>query len=622
MCGILGTWGRYDTALINKAAASISHRGPDAHGVYTDGEITLIHHRLSILDLSEKGNQPYQFMHLTLTYNGEIYNFQDIRQELVTEGYHFNSSSDTEVLIKAFHKWGVDAVQKFTGMFAFAIYDKSDHSIYVFRDRMGVKPLYYTTDNGFAFASELKAIMPLMTNKDIDGAAVTEYFRFGYISREKTIFSHAKKLLPGHYLHYRNGTADIKCYWDVNEQFRKPAPVLTTVEWQEELHKKLIDACTIRMVSDVPVGIFLSGGIDSSLVTAILRKHYGNIETFTIGFRNEQFNEAPYAEKIARQLDTKHTSYILEIEQAYEAMENFYDVYDEPFADSSGVPTTIISALAAKAGIKVVLSANGGDELFAGYPHYVSTLNYYNRFMQIPAALRKLMALGSKTLFNSSALKNLYFKNAEHRASVVDELLRQNTPGAFYNSFLANQSRLEVSRLLTTGTDDQRSDTLVHADMNGLMAYDMQHYLPDDLLVKMDRATMHNSIEGREPLLDHRLVELAAQMPLDLKLHNGESKWILKEILHQYLPGDLFMRPKMGFSIPIFHWFIHKMDDLFHEYIKPETIAQTGVLNTGEVMHEFKKYEWYKKHHKEYNIEKMWRILSFVMWHKKWMAQS
>ena len=376
MCGIIGSRGPFSKEAISKAAKSIKHRGPDAFGIYAHTDVVLAHYRLAILDLSENGAQPYHFENLTVVFNGEIYNYREIRQLLIQAGYSFSSDSDTEVLIKSFHKWGCKAVERFIGMFAFCLYDRNDDSLYLFRDRLGVKPLYYSTEGGLIFGSELRTLLPFLSTRTLDAESLNEYFRLGYISKHRTIYNSAKKLLPGHYLHYKNGAATLHRYWSVQEAATE-SKYQSEADWKEEIESLMVDAFRLRMVSDVPVGVFLSGGVDSSLVTAILQKHYGNIHTFTIGFDDERYNEAPYASQISAFLGTNHTEFRLDVNDAYEVLTHFYDVYDEPFADSSGIPSTVVSGLAAKAGIKVVLSADGGDELFGGYSHYEKKPSVY-----------------------------------------------------------------------------------------------------------------------------------------------------------------------------------------------------------------------------------------------------
>lgn len=617
MCGIIGSKGKHTEAQIRDAAKSIAHRGPDAFGCYTYNDVVLAHHRLSIIDLSEKGAQPYHFEHLSVTYNGEIYNYKEIRKELIKEGYNFISDSDTEVLIKSFHKWGCKAVDHFIGMYAFAIYDKNEDALYLFRDRVGIKPLYFSLTDGIVFGSELRTVMPFLQNKEIDQHAVYEYFRLGYISENKTIYKHAQKLLPGHYLKYKNGDATFYQYWDGSRTVHQRHQHHSLEEWKNNLHQLMIDAFSLRMVSDVPVGMFLSGGIDSSLVTSVLQKHYGNIHTFTISFDDDRFDEAPYAKKIAEHLGTNHTEFTLDVTDAKKILEKFYDIYDEPFADSSGIPSTVVSMLAAQQGIKVVLSANGGDELFAGYRHYDTAMKLFHKINNIPGFAKSLIEFCSKALYNSVAVKEIYRWNIEHKIASLSELVSTKNLGEFYQAFLANQATLEMAELLNHPTHEI-VHPMIKGDMRGLMFQDLHHYLPDDLLVKMDRATMYNSIEGREPFLDHRLVEMAANMPLDLKWRNDESKWILKEILGEYMPRDYFIRPKKGFSIPIFRWFSEHLDHLFAQYLSPEKIKATGLFNEKVIEREYKKYKWNKEHGLESNIEKMWRLLSFMMWWEKW----
>jgi asparagine synthase (glutamine-hydrolysing) len=617
MCGISGYIGTYQQADMERGAASLAHRGPDAFGRFAEGEVTLAHHRLSILDLSAEANQPFRFEDLVLVFNGELYNYREVRTELEEQGYQFTTNSDTEVLIKAFHKWGEPAISKFIGMFAFAIYNRADKSIYLFRDRLGVKPLFYSIENGLAFGSEIRSLIPVLKSKATNPDSIYEHFRLGYISGDKTIFKETKKLLPGHLLHYKNGTARVRAYWQASDALKTSIPELSPAEWTERLHQLMKDAFSKRMISDVPVGVFLSGGIDSSLVTAILQKTHGNIHSFTIGFDDERYNEAHIAKKVAQHLGTEHTDFTLEMKDAADMLQKFYDIYDEPFADSSGIPSAIVSALAAKAGIKVVLSGEGGDELFCGYSRYPQSVKMYNRLSRLPYPVRKPFAASAGAIYNSGLLKKMYRGNAEHKMAAVSELLAVKDLGDFYQGHIANQGHSELKAMLKQPAA-QIDTALVSEDMEGIMLYDLQTYLPDDLLVKMDRATMYNSIEGREPFLDHRIVELAIQMPAAYKYREGKGKWILREILGKYVPSELYDRPKKGFSIPIFKWFSQHMDEMFAYYLDEKRLEGTGVFHTGEVLHEYNKYKWNKKQGKEYNIEKMWRILSFMMWWDKW----
>lgn len=617
MCGIAGFFGtHYSRDQLRLASESIFRRGPDGYGFFEEGPVGLAHRRLSIIDLSEAGAQPYYYDNLVLVFNGELYNFRDVQLQLTAKGYSFQSHSDTEVLIKAFHYWGVPAIERFTGMFAFALYNRQSKELYLFRDRLGVKPLYYTTEKGIAFGSELKALLPFLNSKTPDPVAVREYFRHGYISGDKSIFKEVKKVPAGHYLYFSNGKAVLHNYWSLKEA--KADTSKTEAEWEDELHALMIDAFRLRLIADVPVGVFLSGGIDSSLVTAILQKHHGNIHTFTIGFDDERFDEAPYAREVARHLGTTHTEFELKAGDAYTLLQNFYSIYDEPFADSSGIPTTLVSSLAAQQGIKVVLSADGGDELFAGYPHYYRTMQRWKQWSQWPFAFRNTAGALLKGVYQSGILRKLYSGNTEHRVAAIGELLRSRQINPFFDFTLANQAEAELDRLLPGTVAAQPGVYAADELLTSLQLRDMNLYLTDDLLVKMDRATMFNSIEGREPFLDHRLVEMAFRMPPNLKYRDGKTKYILRKILFGYIPESMIDRPKRGFSIPLFKWFTAELGDLFSHYFTEEKLTEIPVFSSKEVLHEYRKYSYYRERGKEYNIEKMWRILSFLMWWDKW----
>lgn len=618
MCGIIGAVGQFNLQEIKHVAGTISHRGPDDFDIYSNDKMVFAQHRLAIIDLSPKGRQPYHFEHLTLIYNGEVYNYKSIRKELEKAGYHFESTSDTEVIIKSFHYWGVDCVQRFRGMFAFAVYNNLEESLYLFRDRMGVKPLYYTiNEKGIVFGSELRTIIPFITNKEFDNKAIYEYFRLGYVSGDRTIYKNIKKLLSAHCLVYKQREVAINSYWSLEAIHTSQDTRKTTEEWQEELHQTMIEAFRMRMESDVPVGVFLSGGIDSSLVTAILQKHHGNINTFTIGFNDDRYNEAPYAKSVAAHIGTHHTELTMTVKDAAEMFDKFYDIYDEPFADSSGIPTAVVSHLARQHGVKVVLSANGGDELFAGYKHYFSALSLFDKFNNASSFSKKFLKSISGSLFKSGLLNGIFYNNIEHKIAVLNELSSITGLGDFYRAFLANQSHLELDNLLLNGKDED-SILFKREGIEGMLRHDHATYLPDDLLLKSDRATMFNSIEGREPFLDHKLVELAYQLPIHLKYNKNDTKIILKDILAQYVPRQLFERPKKGFSIPIFKWFSQHMDQLFEHYLNPAMVSKVGIFNVDEVEREYKKYHYFKSRGQESNIEKMWRLLSFMMWWDKW----
>lgn len=626
MCGIIGFNSKNSNKLQN-LLQTIYYRGPDDNGTYEFENISLGHVRLSILDLSAHGHQPMQYEQLAMVYNGEVYNFSEIKAELVTLGYAFDSETDSEVILKAYHQWGIKAVDRFIGMFAIAIYNESTGELVLIRDRIGVKPLYYYFDGeDFVFASELKPIIEYFQDvKDlaIDKTALYEFFQFGYISSGLSIFEYCHKVPAGSYVTFnlKHLTLKSKAYWSIAPYFELPKFEKSEEELVDELELLLIDSFKYRMVSDVPIGIFLSGGIDSSVVAAILQKHYGNIHTFTIGFDEGKYNEADYAKKVAEHLGTIHTEKYLGIEDAKKILSDFVTIYDEPFGDSSGIPTTLVSKIAKDAGVKVVLSADGGDEVFCGYERYWYSYNLGKKIFKLPKTIRRLIAKGMDIVGVNLASKLIKVHNFEHKYSQLSEMLKDDRWKAFYEKMIHNSKNYEVLKLLgvTEGINENNFQIgEKEHPMQGMMLWDYHRYLPDDILVKVDRATMYNSIEGREPLLDHRIAEFMAQVPFELKYKDGTSKYLLRKVLERYLPKELIDRPKMGFGIPMFEWFSSDLKILFEKYFTKERIEKEGVLNFDYIEQEYNKL----KNNKAVNINKLWFILVFEMWHEKHMDKS
>jgi len=618
MCGIAGFYNvRVDHDQIYGALRKLKHRGPDAENFIVHNDVGLLHTRLSILELTELGSQPYSFEELILTYNGEIYNYHEIREDLKVLGYSFVSNSDTEVLIKAFHCWRERCLDHFIGMFAFAIYDRKSDELFLCRDRLGVKPLYYHFNNGaFCFASELKVFEMFNVSKELNLNAVATYFRFGYVPHDQSILKSVSKLEAGHFLKLNREQLTKQSYWNPRYE---PIERRSENDWLDELESLLISAFRYRMVSDVPVGIFLSGGIDSSLLASVLQKHVGNIHSFTIGFEEQNFNESEFAKQVAQTLKISHTEKILELDEARSLLLDFYSIYDEPFADTSGIPVACVTQLAKLSGMKVVLSADGGDELFGGYTHYKKADVLFRRLSRIPSGLRKLMVGSSRFFMPPSLRRKITPYNFQHRLSALEELLLSNGPTSFFEAYIANQSLSEISELMAVGDVMRVSDRREKHTLAEMMEWDLKFYLPDDLLVKVDRATMFYGIECREPFLDHRLVEFAERVPIEFKFRGGTQKYLLKKLLRRYLPSEYVQRKKQGFSIPVFEWFSRDLDKLFHSYFSEESLKTVPFLNADTIRLEMKKYLYYKKHRRSYNIEKMWRLLSFLMWYKKWM---
>jgi asparagine synthase (glutamine-hydrolysing) len=633
MCGIVGfvDFNRKSSkqTLIDMTDV-LHHRGPDDSGYsfHNDSnyQIGLGHRRLSVLDLSKHGHQPMLFKDLEIVYNGEVYNFQEIREELEEYNYIFESESDTEVILKAYHKWGIKAVDKFNGMFAISIYDKKNKKIILIRDRPGVKPLYwYWENNLFMCASELKSFhehenFKKVINKD----ALALYLQYGYILQPHTIFKNTHKLRSGHYLELDLKTKNIEeiSYWNVIDFYNKPHLDISKDEAIERMEKLLKSACEYRMVSDVPVGVFLSGGYDSSIVTALLQyDRPEKINTFTVGFHEKGFDEAPYAKKISEHLGTKHTEYYCTQKDALEIIPKLSDIYDEPFGDSSAIPTILVSQVA-KGKVTVSLSADGGDEIFAGYGKYNKSMVYHKKLGKLPGFLKFFLA----RILDVINLDFLPFKdkigNFETKCEKIKNLLTVEDPVLIMKYLSQLYTSKEVKKILLEDVKEQENnfDNLNLLDdsndeVNKMLAIDYQTYMVDDILTKVDRATMSVGLEGREPLLDHRIIEFSAQLPSHLKNKNGDTKWILKQIAHKYLPKETMDRPKMGFSVPITEWFKDELKEYFLHYLNEKRLIEEGLFNAEEVIRQRDKYFQGEKE----NVKRLWLILMFEMWYERWM---
>lgn len=519
MCGIAGIVdynGKSTEATLKRMTDALYHRGPDDGGYYFKelerSQVGLGHRRLSILDLSRHGHQPMAFDHLTMVYNGEVYNFIEIRTELEKLGYNFESNSDTEVILKAYHQWGAEAVHRFNGMFAMAIFDSQKKTLILIRDRAGVKPLYwYQKDGLFMFASELKSFHQhpdFLKELDRDGLAL--FLQYGYIPQPYTIFNHTYKLQAGHFLELDTNSLklNIQKYWDVIDYYNQPKLDISEQEAINETERLLKSACEYRMVADVPVGVFLSGGYDSSVVTALLQSNRSEkLKTFSIGFNDVRFNEAQHAKKVAEYLGTDHTEYYCTQKDALEILPSLPEIWDEPFADKSVIPTTLVSKLAREQ-VAVSLSADGGDEIFGGYEKYTQAAYYHRLFDKIPA--RHLFAKSLKCIAPEKTGLDLIVKNFSdkyHRALSVmaansQTQVMQNLQKVFFDNEISIILKYKVPKLVT----DFDMEPLLHTDLSSLdkmMAIDFKTYQLDDILTKVDRATMSVSLEGREPLLDY-----------------------------------------------------------------------------------------------------------------------
>lgn len=637
MCGISGFIDlskKSSASILEGMTNTLTHRGPDSMESEflqsTTAQIGMGHRRLAIIDLSEGGKQPMHFQSLWICFNGEIYNYQEIKVELTQLGHSFTSHSDTETILHAYTEWGPKCLDKFVGMFAIFIYDEKNETIFCARDRAGVKPLfYYLRDGLFMFASELKAFHAHPEfRKEINLDAVAAFMQYGNVPTPHCIFNHCRKLNPGHHftLHLNSLPTKIegiesKCYWNVYDAYNAPKLTLPYDQAIQETERILQTAFNYRMVSDVPVGVFLSGGYDSACVTAILQKdRTEKLKTFTIGVPDIGLNEAPYAKDVARHLGTDHTEITCTQQDALQLIEDLPFYFDEPFADSSAIPTTLVSKMARK-DVTVALSADAGDEIFAGYNRYDYMLRYGRKLNKIPGFVRHSMVGLMKSipseripvLRNKYNFHNRYEKLKNVIANPSDEHIMLSLSQQFTDAQLKSVLNVNFKTLETHYT----SNELINgkSSLAYMMAIDYQTYLLDDILQKVDRSTMSQSLEGREPFLDQHIIEFAARLPDDYKYHNGSKKRILKDIVHQYVPRELMDRPKMGFAIPIAEWMNTELRDLVESFLSESIIKDQGILNWQYV---FRLKTDFFNGKKEYDV-KIWYILTFQMWYAKWM---
>lgn len=568
MCGITGKVyfdsGEVAKGDLEKMGNAIAHRGPDQADTYVspNKKVGLGFRRLAIIDLSAKASQPMSYRgRYWIVFNGEIYNYQSLRDDLIKEGYKFVSKSDTEVILAAYDKYREAVVKKLRGMFALAIFDTQEQTLFCARDRVGKKPFkYYHDSRVFIFASELKAILTQKDYKrEVDHLAIHHYLTLQYVPAPLTGFKGIKKLEAGHYLllDIKTGQLTKKQYWRLDYSHKLEQ---TEEEWKRQIMTKLEEAVALRMISDVPLGAFLSGGIDSSAIVALMSKHSSTpVKTFSIGFEEERYNELGYAKIIAEKFKTNHTEFIVKPD-AIEVLPLLVRHYEEPYADSSALPSYYVSKMT-REHVTVALNGDGGDENFAGYSRY-SVQKFalaYDRWRLLhntiarPAA-SALYGLVKNTLteradrFARTMSKDYARRYANYICYFTNEAKAQLYSPAFQAEAATHNSEDVIAQKFAEARTPDRLDQTLYADFSG--------YLPDDLLVKMDIATMANSLEGRSPFLDHELLELTAKMPFELKLKGrDQKKYILKEALRGLVPDEVMFRPKMGFGVPIEKWF-------------------------------------------------------------------
>lgn len=588
MCGICGFISKQNitTTDLKEMNDTMIHRGPDDSGeeivsLANGFSLGLAQRRLSILDLSALGHQP---MHspdhrLSVVYNGEIYNFQEIREQLTD--YTFQSNCDTEVILAAYLKWGIDCIARFNGMFAIALFDRESDDLYLIRDRIGKKPLYYQIENdNLYFASELKPIMARPGFKqEIQTEVLSRYLFQQYINAPETIFEGVYKLEPGAVLKYHYGKTESWKYWDIKQVYHQMQqdPITDYQQAKEELKGLLKKAVTSRMIADVPLGAFLSGGYDSSLMTAMAQEAVSEpVKTFSIGFNEERYNEAHYAAKVAEHLGTKHTELYISDKEMFDLVESIPQYYDEPFADSSQIVTMLVSELARK-DVTVALSGDGGDEFFCGY-------NLYEKVKQA----QQLDAVGAITYGVGKPLGIL--NKLPFRVRVIahnrDKQTKTQLGSLFYLDY-ARQMVLGQQRPIKYPVEEQYE---VKNWQIRRMLLDMDTYLPGDILCKVDRASMKYSLETRCPILDKDVMEYSFRLSHDLKYQNGMKKRILKDLAYEYIPKELLERPKVGFSVPLDQWLRGPLKEQLLDMCNKDYLNKQGIFNADFVSHMVEHY--------------------------------
>lgn len=645
MCGIAGLWFSSSqseerlSSATRPMASAIAHRGPDSEGSWVDNsrKLLLVHRRLSILDLSQTGNQPMhsQCGRYTVIYNGECYNFAEVRDRLLQEGSRFIGRSDTEVLVEGCARWGVQkTLRALNGMFAFALWDASERSLFLARDPTGIKPLYYGwAGDTFLFASELKALRAWPHfNAEVNRNSLGLFLKYGYIPAPHSIYRNIFKLPPGHFLALdrpdRRTVASV--YWSAWDAMQPDRSWEGTnvSDKVTELDALLRDAMRKQMVADVPVGAFLSGGVDSSTVVALMQQQSRKpVKTFTIGFEEGAYNEADQARSIARHLGTDHTELFLSSRNALDVIPKLPAMLDEPMADPSAIPTYLVAQLARRH-VTVSLSGDGGDELFMGYNHCLPAWRRTKRIQRVPHPLRTLGSLALRTLSNARLNPALYSAatlsrrepaTSSYKLQKYADVLEQTSAHGIYRTMASQWFRPEdIVQDLPPINDDCDAILRPHDNDDALLAvthWDMANYLPEDVLTKLDRVSMAVGLEARVPLLDQRVVSYALGLPDSLKVVNGQRKWLLRQVLSKYVPPSLTEIPKQGFSVPIAQWLRGPLRPWAEELLSHDRLERHGYLRSAPV-----RKKWLEHLGAQHNWEELlWSVLTFQMWAEEWL---
>ncbi|MFH1790297.1 MAG: asparagine synthase (glutamine-hydrolyzing) [bacterium] len=637
MCGIVGGFSNVvGDSLVERMVTSLKHRGPDKQNFIFirsnyDKKIFFGHTRLSIIDLSSAGDQPMFAEHENkkahIVFNGEIYNYESIREELIQKGHSFNNKTDTEVVLNSYLEWGVNCVDKFVGMFAFAIWDYNKNKLLLFRDRFGVKPLYYFSDSSsFIFASELKAIYLLPNyRKELNYEALGYYFQYGYIPAPHTIFNNTYKLKPGSRLEVDlDGNHLETLYWSVESELLVEKKDYDNEESLVNEMEAILSKCfKRRMVADVKVGVLLSGGVDSSLVAALIQKGSNKkIKTFSIGFREKEYNEAHYAKRVANLLGTEHSEYYVSANDVKGIINDYVEIFDEPFGDSSALVTYLLAKNVRK-DVKVALSGDGGDEMFLGYSKYSAIDKIHNKAGFLRLSFSKILQVLNPSIVSSvhGSISKYFpipqYSNLREKIYKLTNALNANNIDELISTVSSHCTLNEAKKILGKENIVSLTNGNFHYKQK-MQLWDFLYYLPDDILVKSDRTSMAVGLEAREPFLDVAIWKFVNSVPDKIRYKDIGSKYLLKKVLAKYLPTDLVYRPKCGFRPPMYEWMKNEWSPLLRENLDDDFLKKQEIFNVSYI-DDIKK-RWNKGSY--VNPDKLWLLLSFQLWYKRWFVQN
>ncbi len=634
MCGITGIFafnevGRFNMVNLAKATGVISSRGPDNQGLFNDYFVGLGHRRLSIIDTSSDGTQPMSDAtgRYTIVFNGEIYNFQELRQQLEKQGVSFNSKTDTEVLLNLFIKEKEQCLERLNGFFVFSVYDKKEKTMFIARDRMGIKPLlYFLDDDKFIFASEMKALLAYGIQKEIDFTSLSQYLQFNYIPAPHSMLKGVKKLMPGHYMKIKGRDIQIEQYYKIPYDKEQPNPQNISYDKQKDKLVELLDeSVQKRLISDVPLGTFLSGGIDSSVITALASKHVDKLNTFSIGYQDEKFfDETKYANIVAKKFNTNHTVFSLSNRDLYEHLYDVLDYFDEPFADSSAIAVYILSKETRK-NVTVALSGDGADEMFSGYNKHAAALKAINggRSASLVKQLLPLWKMLPKSRNSTLGNKVRQLQRFAEGMQLTDQE-RYWKWASLASNHQAEAILSATSRNLVEeeAFKSRKQQILKHikgtSNISDLLYTDMQLVLTNDMLTKVDMMSMANSLEVRVPFLDHHLVAFAFQLPDNSKINKQMKKRILQDAFRDVLPKELYKRPKHGFEVPLLKWFRGDLKSLIeNDLLEERFIAAQGIFNYNGIKK--LKQQLFSSNPEDVHA-RIWGLIVFQWWWKKYFV--